>query len=449
MEYEGVKRSLLCVMIAAAMLAVAAASSVGPTAAVLGDAPGQDDAVAPESEDDSARDWTIAMYWASDNNLDEYTDYFVSLWRESLTNTEDVALCVFLDRVDVPANISTLTEDGWVEQESLGEVNSSSAETLAMFVEYALTEPALASDNFMLMVQDHGNGYLGLCCDEGLPEAEGAEAWMSIDGLGAGIRDALDASGKSIDIVALDACTLGTVEIAYELRGVAPYLVVSELGVPFDGMNYAALLGGLSEDPAIEPLDLACKLVDDYEEWYSAPLGTYPTLYPYMQDFASLSVIDLSAMESLVDAFSAFREAVIPKDNSLGYYLKTAAMQADPEIWLNNMGVWTYPDIMTMFTILGDTLEEEFPEVAAAADALVEAADLAIIHDWASWRMKGVPTGLSVYVCPSIGQFVVNWDVFDRDYDGVGLDFVEDSGWDLVLKEYFYTVKQYGDPLGE
>jgi hypothetical protein len=398
------------------------------------------------SEDDVQRDWTVAMYWASDNNLDEYTDYFVNVWRESLTNTEDIAMCIFMDRATLPANISTVTEDGWVEEVSLGEVNSSSPDTLADFIEFALTDPALASDNFILMIQDHGNGYLGLCCDEGLPDSELAEAWMSIDGLGAGIRAGTDAAGKSIDILALDACTMATVEIAYELRGAASYLVASELGVPFDGMNYQALLTGLSGEPTIGPLDLACKLVDDYAKWYSAPLGTYPTLYPYMQDFSSLSVIDLNALDPLVDAFAAFKDAVTPKDNTLGKFLDTAAREADPAIWLNNMGVWTYPDIRTMFTLLGETTRDAYPEVAGACDAIVEAADLVILKDWASWRMKGVPTGLSVFVCPSIGAFEVNWDVFDRDYDGVGLDFVEDSGWDVVLKEYFYTLKQYGNP---
>src|SRR4030042_5717238 len=232
---------------------------------------------------DDVRDWTIAMYWASDNSLDEYTEYFVQLWIDQLTNREDIAMCVFIDRLYLPANISTLTQDGWQEVESYEEVNSSSPDTLASFLEYALTEPALASENFMLMVQDHGNGYLGLCSDEGLPDSDLEKVWMSIDDLGVGVRTALDATDKSIDIISLDCCTLGTVEIAYELRGTASYLVASELGVPFDGQNYMALLSGLSEDPDIEPLDLACKMVDDYEAWYSAPLHTLPALYPYMQ----------------------------------------------------------------------------------------------------------------------------------------------------------------------
>jgi len=398
-----------------------------------------------ETEDDT-RDWTIAMYWVSDNNLDEYTDYFAQMWIDHLKNTEDVALCVFLDRLELPTNVSTLTEDGWQEVYSYEELNSSSPDTLASFLEFALTEPSLASDNFMLMVQDHGNGYLGLCKDEGLPDSDLPGVWMSIDDLGAGVRKALDTTGKDIDIISLDACTLGTVEVAYELRGTADYLVASELGVPFDGQNYIALLEGFTDASDIAPFALACKLVDDYEAWYTAPLHTLPTLYPYMQDFSSLSVIDLNAMEGLADAFDAFREAVLPKNNSLGMYMKTASIYADTSLWINNAGVWFYPDIKVMFSALAESLRDINASVASACDSLVSAADTAVLYDWASWRTRDLVTGLSVFVCPSIGLFEVYWDSFGRAYDGVGLDFVEDTGWDLVLKEYFYTVKQYGDP---
>jgi hypothetical protein len=399
-----------------------------------------------DSDEDNARKWTIAMYWASDNNLDEYTEYFVQMWMDCLTNREDVALCVFIDRLTMPANLSTLTESGWVEVVSYEEVNSSSPETLSSFIQFAMTEPSLSSDNFMLMVQDHGNGYLGLCSDEGLPDSDVPKVWMSIDDLGRGVRDALDKTGGTIDVISLDACTLGTVEIAYELRGTASYLVASELGVPFDGQNYIELLSGLSTDPGIEPLDLARKLVDDYAAWYSAPLHTLPTLYPYMQDFASLSVIDLNALDPLIDAFDDFREAVTPKDNSLGKYLKTAAQQADVSLWLNNMGTWFYPDIRVMFSMLEESTADAFPEVSGSCRAIVDAADMVILHDWASWRMKGLVTGLSVFVCPSIGVYEAYWDSFDRAYDNVGLDFVDDTGWDIVLETYYYTTKQYGNP---
>lgn len=393
---------------------------------------------------DGTNTWTIAMYWASDNNLDEYTEYFVDLWIDHLENREDVSLCVFIDRLELPANISILDERGWVETEVLGEVNSSSPDTLASFIEYALTEPTLQSDNFMLMVQNHGNGYLGLCSDEGLPDSEQPKVWMSIDDLGEGVRNGIERAGKGIDVISLDACTLGTVEVAYELRGTASYLVASELAVPFDGQNYIALMEGFSEDADIEPVDLARKLVDDYAEWYSAPLHTYPALYPYMQDFAALSVIDLLALEPLADRFEAFAGAVLPKDPSLGKDLKTAAMSAFVALWMNNMGTWFYSDIRVMFSNLGQSIRDSHPTVAAVCDEIVAAADDAIVHDWASWRMRGRVTGLSVFVPPSVGIFEQNWDSFGRAYDSVGLDFVSETGWDAVLLEYFYSVKMYG-----
>ena len=399
-----------------------------------------------EDLDDNARKWTIAMYWASDNNLDEYTEYFMRLWMEYLTNRDDVALCVFLDRLELPANISTLTEEGWAEKASYEEVNSSSPETLSSFIEYAMTEPTLSSDNFMLMVQNHGNGYLGLCSDEGLPDSDLEKVWMSIDDLGAGIRGGLEKSGGSIDVISLDACTLGTIEIAYELNGTADYLISSQMGVPFDGQNYIELLKGLSENPEISPLDLTCKMVDDYEAWYSAPLHTLPTLYPYMQDFASLSVVDLNNLDPLIDAFCDFRDAVLPKDNTIGKPFKDAWIYADASIWMNTMGAWYYPDIIVMFTTLGDLLRDSHPIVAERCNAVVLAAEAAIIHSWASWRFRGIATGLGVYVSPSVGSFQAYWDSFGRAYDSVGLDFVDDSGWDLVLMEYSYTKKMYGCP---
>lgn len=392
------------------------------------------------NEIDGVRGWTIAMYWGSDNDLDELTETYLEMWRESLANTDEVAICVFVDGLYDPASISTYTEEGWVERASLGEVNSSSPDTLESFVEYALTEPILAAENYMLIVQDHGLGYLGTVVDESEP----VRSWMSIDGLGSAVRGALASAEADLDIIALDACTLAMVEIAYELRDTASFLVASQLAVPFDGLNYRALLSGLSEDPYIEPVDLACKMVADYGEWYSAPLGTYPTLYPYLQDFATLSVLDLSLISEVGDAFASLGDKLLPKDNSLGKTMKTAAMDAFIAMWMNNMGCGFYSDIVTMFGNVAAATEDSHPAVSEACDNLVEATRRAVVDSWASERFDGVPNGLSVFVCPSVGIFDVNWDTLGRAYDSVQLDFVDMSSWDEVLLAYFATLKQYG-----
>jgi len=433
--------------IVSAVAVIVSVSVVG----FAGSLPQFSDTIVTNQEDasGSARDavlrqWTIAMYWASDNDLDSMTETFIQMWRESTTNTDDIALCVFIDRLDAPANTSTYTEDGWVERFALGEVNSSSPSTLQSFLEYVLTEPMLSAENYMLIMQDHGLGHLGLCTDLGLPDSDIEKAWMSIDGFGNAVRGALSSTGEDLDIITLDACTLGVVEVAYELRNAASYLVASELGVPFDGINYRALLSGLSDHPETEPVDLACKMVADYAEWYSAPLGTYPTLYPYMQDFATLSVVDLALISEVGAAFAALSTQLLPKDTSLGKVMKDASIDAWVTVWCNNMGCGFYSDIVTMFTGIAEEIEHSHPGVAAACDNLVLAANNAIVDSWASWRFRGVPTGLSVFVCPSIGMYEVHWDSLDRVYDSIGLDFVDDSSWDEVLRSYFTTVKQYG-----
>lgn len=387
-----------------------------------------------------AHTWTVAMYWASDNDLDGLTETFVQMWRESMVNTDDLALCVFIDRSDGPANVSTYTEEGWVERIALGEVNSSSPATLQSFLEYVLTEPMLDAQNYMLVIQDHGLGYLGIAVDESEP----VRSWMSIDGLGRGIRGALGSTEQDLDIVALDACTLAMVEVAYELRDTASYLVASQLAVPFDGINYRALLGGLSDNACIEPADLACKMVADYADWYSAPLGTYPTLYPYNQDFATLSVIDLSLIAQVGDAFAVLSDELLPKDGWLGKVLRNAATDAFNAMWMNNMGCGFYSDIVTMFGNAADDIRDSHPTVAAACDGLVAATLDAVVDSWASACFKGTCNGLSVFVCPSVGMFEERWDSLERAYDSVGLDFVDVSSWDDVLVSYFTTLKQYG-----
>ncbi len=391
-------------------------------------------------ERDSERSWTIGMYWAADNNLDSMTETFLDIWLDNIWNRDDVALAIFIDRLELPANISTVTEEGWVEREYLGDVNSSNPQTLSDFIEFFMTAEYLEAEHYMLVVQDHGLGYLGICVDEG----EEGRPWMSIDGLGRALDMATVATSKKLDIIDLDACTLATVEVAYELRNKASYLVASEIAVPFDGLNYIALLDGLSKEPDKLPLDLACKMVDDYEEWYSAPLGTYPTLYPYMQDFATLSVMDLSEMDGVGTAFAALSEELLPKDGTLITPFNTAAQQHFVAMWENNMGCGFNSDIRGMFGELAEVLAESHPVVASLCEDIVSAADDVIVKNWESWRTRDRLSGMAVFVPPSIGIYDVNWDSLYRVYDTLGLDFVTDSGWDEIILKYFCTMRQHG-----
>lgn len=390
---------------------------------------------------DGLRDWTIAIYWAGDNNLDPDTDTFISIWMQSLRNREDVALSVFIDRSSVPANLSTLTEEGWKEINRYSEkVNSSSPDVLSDFMTFTLTDPALESDRYMLMLLSHGLGYMGLCVDEGEP----SRPWMPVDGLGSALDSSYSETGKRFDIVDIDACTMGCIEVAYELRNKAGYLVASQLAVPFDGINYRALLGGLSDEPDISAVDLARKMVDDYAEWYSAPLGTYPTLYPYMQDFATLSVVNLSLIGEVVKAFSQLSAFMVPSEAKLMGPFREAVRTSFTALWMNNMACGFYSDIQSLLGEFASRVEATHAAVAGACNEVIQSVCDAIEHSWASARLRDRMNGLSVFVPPGHGIYDASWDTLLRAYGTIGLDFVEQSGWDAVIDAYCLPCKSLG-----
>lgn len=64
-----------------------------------------------------------------------------------------------------------------------------------------------------------------------------------------------------VDVLGLDACQLGSIEVAYELRDIASYWVASESTELTVGWSYPEILGFLSQ-PSATPRALAATVVD-------------------------------------------------------------------------------------------------------------------------------------------------------------------------------------------
>ena len=111
-----------------------------------------------------------------------------------------------------------------------------------------------------LLVKDHGQGPIN-----------GTPQWVELRALrphtvlmGTGVfldpktqrfmpigsfRQAIERSRHGrVDVLGLDACRLGSVEVAYELQHVATFLVASGMTVLTTGWNYSALLQSLGEE---------------------------------------------------------------------------------------------------------------------------------------------------------------------------------------------------------
>lgn len=109
---------------------------------------------------------------------------------------------------------------------------------------------------------------------------------MSVSDLGGALQ------GRKLDFLLFDTCYMGCVEVAYELRGVAPWLVASVCEVPTRGMPYDRTLPGLFD--ADTPRGLIGAIDANVDFYLSDSDERCPS---------TMSLIDLTAMEALAEAF--------------------------------------------------------------------------------------------------------------------------------------------------
>ncbi|WP_129633798.1 clostripain-related cysteine peptidase [Candidatus Oscillochloris fontis] len=177
------------------------------------------------------------------------------------------------------------------------EIDTGSAASLSNFVNWAVaTYPG--STYKMLSIIDHGGGWAPTIGLPGQPRTGGdvqAGSWrgMNLDTTTVGgnslstrnIGEALR-NTTHLDLLFLDACLMGMLENAYELRNYADYLVAGE-NVLFANLPYQIYLDKDGLTAATSPLGLARRIVANYNS------GVNAQDHPF-----ALSVLDLRQLRS-------------------------------------------------------------------------------------------------------------------------------------------------------
>ncbi len=127
-------------------------------------------------------------------------------------------------------------------------------QTLTDFIQWGVVEAP--SQRYILVLWDHGYGIKG---GFGADELNNRKT-MPISELGL----ALAKAGVFFDIIAFDACLMGTVETAFALRNHTKYLIASEEATPACGLYYTTWLGALERNPAITTQRLGRLILDSF-----------------------------------------------------------------------------------------------------------------------------------------------------------------------------------------
>ncbi|HIH01752.1 TPA: hypothetical protein HA259_06740 [Thermoplasmata archaeon] len=377
------------------------------------------------------KDWTLLLYWDADNNLEFCTEFALATWEEALTSNEDVNVVAMVDILSENGTWIYEVNDGASEAiETMPEQDMSDSEVLKDFIVYGMSN--FPAEKTILVLQDHGYSWRGLCVDD----TDGGMI-MTIDAMAEAIRDArAENDGRGVDILAMDACSMATVEIVYELRDTVPWFVASQSVVPYDGLPYDMMIRSLVEDPTMSAESFASLMVDQYLEYYSSKTD-YEHIYPYDQDFITASAFDISLVDEMGEKFIELTETLEPLVATYPDEIKAARDLAVDGKWAN-IGGWEYlADAYTLF----EELKGIDPSLDAAIDGFLEAFDAALVNEGDSWRFNDVPHGLVIHFPPILALYdSKSWGWAQQFvYHDIGLDIVDQSAWVSCLMEYYFA----------
>lgn len=255
---------------------------------------------------DPEREWTIACFMGSDNDLELSALLDLEEMQEGMPE-KGVELLLVMDRAEGHWSDEPLD---WTDsavfrlrpgaRELLlepGELDMTSALTLAEFL--AATFRAYPARHYAVFFWDHGNGWDGMIVDEDIPGHQGPML-MGIDALRMGLLAGMVRGGvPRIDLVAFDACLMAHLETALGLADLVDMMVASQAVVAGTGFPYRDVLPLFAEDRLVP--DLAAGMVAAYGDFYDAAGDVASTL----------SAIDLSQAAPLAAEVEELAEALL------------------------------------------------------------------------------------------------------------------------------------------
>lgn len=216
------------------------------------------------------KEWTVMIYFAGDNNLSidmakalfELEEIIAPIKEENSQSNqnlfEKISVLAYFDSnvscippiyFDITGNkkvisLETKTIRDYLklntEKPSNHFESSSSEDSIVNFVKWCVEERGHRSKNYALFFSGHSNAFDG----NTLLKDDDSENNLSIQGLSSALEKAVEIINadkeetKPIDIIGFDSCVMNLLEIAYEFRDSASYMIGSQGETPGDGWDY-------------------------------------------------------------------------------------------------------------------------------------------------------------------------------------------------------------------
>ena len=219
---------------------------------------------------------TVIAYLAADNDL----------WEDALRSIEEMKsgfqeggarLIVFADIADEAPCILEIGSNTVTTVKIYPECNSADANQMREILEDITT--MYPADSYGLILWSHGSSWL--------PSGVRLRSFGYDNGRQMNIPELAAALPVRFDYILFDACLMGSVEVAYELRQKTNFIVASSMPMLYTGFPYEDILPGL-----LSPHPDLRKVAEEYFNYYQQIMtGIYQS--------ATIAVIDTRELEKL------------------------------------------------------------------------------------------------------------------------------------------------------
>lgn len=418
--------------------------------------------------------WTIMLYQDADDKVLEQDIYIDFNEAERVGSSDRVNIVAQLDRY-----VGGFRGDGdWTDTrryhlqrdnsldaisspfQSIGEVDMSNPQVLFDFVTWAIQN--YPADKYVLIMSDHGMGWPGGWTDPepnsgprvNVPIARAIGDAMYLQDIDAALGAIREQTGlDAFELVGMDACLMGHMEVFTALAPHARYAVASQEVEPAVGWAYTSFLTDLVNNPDITGKELGHAIVDSYivddqrvtdanarAQFVGRGGITAQQLAAQLEQGVTLAAVDLSQMPAAIEGLNRFSLYLQNMDQRTVAKARNYA-QSFTSIFGQNVPA-SYIDLAHFSALLvretGDT------NLRAAVEEMFGTFQNLVIAE-KSGAKKPAATGLSIYFPNS--QLYGSAAAGPQSYVPVAQRFSSVSLWDDFLN-FHYTGRSFQDTAG-
>jgi len=399
--------------------------------------------------------WTVMVYMAADNNLDDIRgNPFLKDINEMEIGIDTTAVqlivlgdrCSYGDKLgeentyiynitnDTVTTItypysgdyaytgiasSTKSVSNLLPSTTTNELNMGDPANLVVFSTWAAKK--YQADNYMLILWDHGSGWLPTMAShlkKSIAFDNTSNDFLTMDEMSSALESITSAIGRKIDIIGFDACLMAQIEVAYQIKDYANYMIASEEKEPDSGWPYDKILSQFTGNGNISPIDLSKNIVN-------------------VTDVYTISAIDLNKISNIKNSVINFADGLISirKMPTIYNELNTSVLQTVDYFGMGNNDIYGGVDLYDLTYKIENSTAIGYMGLKTAAASVERAVNDCVIAN-STGSNHSNSHGISI----NFPKSYESWFEKNNPDDYYSqLKFAKETNWNYFLNNFYNT----------